>query len=59
MASNLFPLIKAWCAQVKVAPELKRIAVFNRGTPNGFRVSMPTGGHRDPSTGAGDKLLWK
>jgi len=44
---------------VTVAPELNSMAVFNKGTENGFRASIPTGGHITPISTEGDKLLWK
>ena len=59
IASLLCPLIILWWAQVTVAPELKRIAVFKRGTENGLRGSIPKGGHATPISIEGDKLLWK
>jgi hypothetical protein len=40
-------------------PEAKRTAVFNNGTLNGFNGVMPVGGQAHPSSGVGDKLLWK
>jgi hypothetical protein len=33
--------------------------VFSRGTLNGFRGVIPAGGQQHPSSGVGDKLLWK
>lgn len=59
MASSLLPEMIAWCAQVTVAPELRRTAVFKRGTEKGFRTSIPWGGHMDPNSMAGTRLLWK
>ena len=53
------PLIIAWWAQVTVAPELSKIAVFNKGTENGFNICIPIGGHKAPNSTAGAKLLWK
>ena len=58
-ASSLSPLTILWWAQVTVAPELSKIAVFNNGTENGFRGSTPSGGQQTPISTAGDKLLWK
>lgn len=46
-----------WFAHVTVAPELKRIAVFKRGTERGLRSSIPKGGHITPIPTEGDKLL--
>jgi hypothetical protein len=44
---------------VIVTPDARRTAVFKRGTLNGFRGVMPVGGHEHPSSGVGDRLLWK
>ena len=33
--------------------------VFIRGTPKGLKAWMPIGGHIEPSSILGDKLLWK
>ena len=55
----LLPLIIAWWAQVTVAPELNKTAVFNKGTENGFKGSTPLGGQTAPISTAGAKLLWK
>jgi hypothetical protein len=35
----------AWCAQVTAAPEDNRIIVFKKGTSQGFKTSIPLGGH--------------
>jgi len=59
IASFLAPITILWWAQVTVAPELNKIAVFNNGTEKGFRGSIPIGGHITPISIAGDKLLWK
>jgi hypothetical protein len=40
-ASFSLPLIIAWWAQVTVAPELSKTAVFNKGTENGFSGLTP------------------
>ena len=40
-----------WCLQVTVTPLLRRIKVFNKGTPNPNGISMPlTGQQAPPST---------
>ena len=49
----------AWWAQVTVTPDESRITVFNKGTPQGSRVSIPRGGHLFPSLMSGDSLIWK
>jgi len=53
------PSISAWCAQVTLTPEDNKIIVFIRGTLKGSKASIPMGGHRQPSSTLGDKLLWK
>ena len=58
-ASFFSPLTILWWAQVTVAPELKSMAVFNKGTEKGLRGSTPKGGHITPISIEGDKLLWK
>ena len=58
-AWSLLPHTMLWWAQVTVAPELNKIAVFSKGTPNGFSACMPCGGHITPISTEGDKLLWK
>ena len=40
-ALDFAPATRAWCAQVTVAPDDKRITVFNKGTPQGLKVSKP------------------
>jgi len=57
--SFLFPLIKAWCDQVTVAPEDNKIAVFNNGTSKGLKAWIPTGGQIAPISMAGPSELWK
>ena len=59
VASSLSPLTILWCAQVTVAPELSKIAVFRSGTENGFNGSIPNGGQHTPISTAGERLLWK
>ena len=53
------PSISAWCAQVTLTPEESKIIVFIRGTLKGSKASIPIGGHRQPSSTLGDRLLWK
>jgi len=48
-----------WCAHVTVTPDARSTAVFSNGTLNGFRGVMPVGGQAHPSSGVGDRLLWK
>jgi len=58
-AWSLLPLTILWWAQVTVAPELNKTAVFNKGIPKGFKAWTPLGGHITPISTEGDKLLWK
>ena len=44
---------------VTVKPEVSKIKVFIRGTPKGLNLLIPIGGHWQPSSILGDKLLWK
>jgi hypothetical protein len=55
----LSPEIKALCDQVTVAPLDNSIAVFNKGTSNGFNTCIPTGGQIEPKLISGPKALWK
>ena len=48
--------IKAWCAQVTVAPELNKKPVLVKGSPDVWIVSIPIGGQIPPILKAGDKL---
>jgi len=51
--------IIAWCAQVTVAPELKRKNVLVKGIPDVWIVWIASGGHTPPKLKTGDKLEWK
>jgi hypothetical protein len=46
-----------WCAHVIVTPDANRIAVFSRGICKGLNGKIPVGGHVDPSSIVGDRLL--
>lgn len=46
-------------AKVIVSPERRSREVFNRGTANGFRGSIPIGGQVHPVSGVGASALWK
>ena len=59
MVSPWFPSIKEWWLQVTVTPELNKIKVFNKGTCQGLKVWIPTGGQIPPISTVADKLLWK
>lgn len=37
----------------------EEIIVLRRGTENGLKGWIPAGGHWDPISTLGDKLLWK
>jgi len=54
-----FSAIKAWWANVIVAPEDKRRHVFNKGTWNGEKASIAAGGQIHPKTCVGAKEEWK
>lgn len=51
--------IIAWCAQVTVIPDDKRIIVFNKGTWKGLNGLIPVGGQFKPISAVGASLLWK
>jgi len=53
------PSISLWWAHVTVTPDARRTAVLSKGTLNGSRVVIPTGGQQHPSSGVGANLLWK
>jgi hypothetical protein len=46
-----------WWHQVTVHPERSNINVFKRGICQGFKIFKPLGGHTEPISIAGDKLL--
>ena len=48
-----------WWHQVTVHPERSNINVFKRGICQGFKTFNPLGGHIEPISIEGDKLLWK
>jgi len=48
-----------WWAHVTVTPEARSTAVLRRGTLNGLRGVIPVGGQAQPSSGVGERLLWK
>jgi len=51
--------IIAWCAQVTVAPELKRKNVLVKGIPEVWIVWIASGGQTPPKLKTGDRLEWK
>lgn len=51
--------IRAWWAHVTVTPEDKRIIVFRRGTWIALKGLIPEGGHNNPISIVGERLLWK
>ena len=57
--SNLFPEKIAWCPYVTKAPLDNKIIVLNNGNEKVSNGIIPTGGHVDPNSTAGDKALWK
>lgn len=42
-----------------MTPEANKVAVLRSGTEYGFSGLIPIGGHVHPSSGVGDRLLWK
>ena len=42
-----------------MTPDASRTAVFSRGTLKGFSGEIPVGGQQHPSSGVGERLLWK
>jgi hypothetical protein len=48
-----------WCAQVTLAPDERRIAVFNKGTLKGSKGITSMGGQIKPISCTGVNLLWK
>ena len=49
------PSINEWCAYVTLAPDESSKIVFSNGISNGFRGSIPAGGHALPSSTVGAK----
>lgn len=50
---------KLWCAHVTLTPLLKRIIVFNKGTPKGFTKHKPKGDQTSPKSSIGTKAASK
>jgi hypothetical protein len=42
-----------------VTPEARSTAVFRRGTEKALIGVIPVGGQQHPSSGVGERLLWK
>lgn len=53
------PSISLWCAHVTVTPDASSTAVLSSGILNGFSGVTPVGGHAQPISGLGSRLLWK
>ena len=49
----------AWWAQVTVHPDKSKIRVFKSGISQGLNTWIPLGGHIEPISTVGAKLLWK
>lgn len=49
----------AWWAQVTVHPDNKRTKVLRNGISQGLNTTIPFGGHIEPISTVGAKLLWK
>lgn len=56
IASRRYPPNTAACDQVRDAPEVKSIAVFNNGINQGLITSIPLGGQTPPMSATGFKL---
>lgn len=48
-----------WCAHVTEQPDNNNIIVFKKGTSQGLNTTIPFGGHIEPMSIAGERLLWK
>lgn len=53
----LFPWISEWCAYVTVAPELRSRIVLRRGSSKALITGIPAGGHCEPISTVGARLL--
>lgn len=53
------PIIKKWCADVNVTPDLSKIIVFISGIPIGLKDLIPLQGQFWPIKMSGDKEEWK
>lgn len=51
--------IIAWWHQVTLQPDNNNIKVFKKGISHGFKILIPLGGHIEPISTVGAKLLWK
>jgi hypothetical protein len=57
LIANFFsPVTKVLWQTVHVAPDVKRINVFKKGTSQGLKHSIPLGGQIEPISGAGFTL---
>ena len=56
-ASAPSPRRRAWCDQVREAPEESKIAVLSKGTPQGWIGVMPVGGQDIPISAVGERAL--
>lgn len=53
------PSINEWCAYVTLAPDDRSKIVLSNGISNGFKGSIPAGGHAFPSSTVGANAEWK
>ena len=53
------PTERLWWDQVTEAPDVNKITLFNKGTPNGLNTAIPVGGQTLPTSIVGLNLLWK
>ena len=54
-----FRFSKYQCASVNVKPDDKSNIVFKKGSPHGFKTSIPAGGQTAPIQIEGFRLQWK
>lgn len=59
IACCVFFAVIAWCDEVTVQPDNNNIKVFKKGISHGFKILIPLGGHIEPISTVGAKLLWK
>lgn len=58
-ACFLYPAIILWWAHVTEQPDNNSIIVFKKGTSQGLNTTIPLGGHIEPISIDGARLLWK
>lgn len=58
-ACFLYPATMLWWAHVTEQPDSNSIIVFRKGTSQGLNTTIPFGGHIEPMSIDGARLLWK